>query len=133
MADGVWRLHVGEVSDRLERGLELSVGETDPERGLGSDDSVPAARLIEVSAQRWRFGDEQVHDLRVELRAATLPGDGNRGVRPASPVEHLDYVGERDQPGGDQNLLTPRALRHPPAIPALEGLLDAVPDRLRQA
>src|SRR6266566_2211341 len=58
--------------------------------------------------------------------------------RPASTgaawaVEDLDHVGQRDQPGGKEDLLAPGALGDAFAVPALEGLLDAVPDPLGQA
>ena len=52
------------------------------------------------------------------------PGHLDRRVDPPRAVEDLDHVGQVDQPRGEQDLLAPGAPA-PPAVPALEGLLDA--------
>jgi hypothetical protein len=132
MADGVGRLHVGEVGDRLQRGPELRVGQPHLQRWLRRDDGVPAAGLVEAHEQRRRLGGEDVDHLRVELRPAPLPGDRDRRVGPAGAVEDLDHVGQRDQPGAEEDLLPPRSLGHALTVPALEGLLDAVANPLGQ-
>ena len=48
-------------------------------------------------------------------------------------MEDLHHVGQRDQPGREEDLLSPGSLRDALAVPALEGLLDAVPDPLGHA
>ena len=133
MPDGVRRLHVGEVGDRLQRGVELGTGQPYAQGWLRPDDGVPAADLVQAGEQRRRLAGEDVHDPRVELRPAPLPGHRDRGVRPAGPVKDLDHVGQGDQPGGHQDFLPFRPLRHALAVPALEGLLDAVANPLGQA
>ena len=100
---------------------------------LGADDRVPAAGLVQTREHRCGLPGEDVHDLRVELRPAPLPGHRDGRLGAARPVEDLHHVGQRDQPGGEQDLLSPGALGDALAVPALEGLLDAVPDPLGQA
>ena len=133
------RLQVGEVGDRLQRGLELLVGEHDPERRLRFDHRRPGRHRVDVAEQRRRLGAEDVHQRRVELGAAALPSDRDRRVHASAAVVDLDDVCEVHQPRGHEDLAALGLRRHPLAVPALERLVQAfahllrrVPSRRRQ-
>src|SRR5580704_14430835 len=81
VTNGVRRLDVGEVGNRLERSFKLRVGYPPLQGWLGSDDGVPAAHLVKAGEHRCCLGGENVHELRIELRPAPFPGDRDRGVR----------------------------------------------------
>ena len=133
MPDGVRRLHVGEVRDGLQHGLDLLIAQPDAESWFRRHDRVPGAGAVQACVQRRRLGDEEVHDGGIELGSPPLPGDLDRGVETARAVKRLDHVGERDQPGGQEDLLAPGPIRDSLAVPALERLLDTVANALGQA
>jgi len=75
MADGVRRLHVGEVGDGLQRGIDVRLGQPHAQGRFRADDRVPAAGLVQAREQSGRLADEHVHDLRVELRPTQASKD----------------------------------------------------------
>ena len=84
------------------------VGEHDLERRLAP--SITASQVVAASRSAnsvRRLGAEQVHQRRVELGAAALPGDRDRRVDPRAAVEDLDHVGEVHQARGHQDLARP--------------------------
>ena len=127
------RLQVDEVADRVECCVELDVGELHAEGWFDRHHRVPAAHGVELVEQVRRHLAEELDELRVELGPAARPGHGDRGVDASDPVEDLDDVGEVHQPGGHQDLRAAGPVRLALAVPALEGLLDAVADALVEA
>ena len=87
MADGVGRFNVGEISYRLKCSVELRIGQVHPQGWLRRDHGVPATDLVQAREQRCRLAGEDVHDMRVELRPASLPGNRDRGVRSTDTVK----------------------------------------------
>ena len=133
MADRPGRLQVGEVGDRLESGVELRVGEHDLERRLRIDHRRPAGQLVEAAEQLRRAGTERLHQARVELGAAALPGDRHRRVHSVCAVEGHHHVGEVHHARRQHDLLALQCRRHALAVPALECLSHACPHLRREA
>ena len=133
MPEGVGRLEVGEVRHGRERRVELLVRQDDLEIGLRCDHGVPRRRRLDVAEQLRRIPAEGVHDRRVELRAAPLAGDRGGGRNTARPMEDLDDVGKAHEPRGDGDVLSADLAGGALAVPALEGLSQAVPHVLAQS
>jgi hypothetical protein len=132
VAHRVRRLQIREVGDRLERRVELLVGEVLAQARLRLDHRVPARGRQQRREQLACPIAEALNHGRVELRAAALARDRHRSIDPALAVKHLDHVGELHDP----HRRADRLAREPPgvssAIPAFEHLAKRVAHRLAQ-
>ena len=70
-----------------------------------------------------RHRAERVDDARVELLAPPGTSHVHRSVDSLGAVEHLDGLGDMEQPHRQSDLLAPDVTRHAPAVPAGEHLL----------
>jgi hypothetical protein len=118
----VRRLQVGEVGDRLERRVELLLGEVDLQRRLRFDHRVPARRGVERLEQLYGVVAKVLDERGIELPPAALARDVERSVDTSEAVEDLDDVGEGDEADGECDLLT-RELGRALSVPALERVL----------
>ena len=96
---------------------------------LRSHQRLPARHGLQLDEQLGA-GRRTVDQRRVELRAAPLAGDRHRRLDAARLMEHLDDVGQVDQPGRQLQLFARGAIGLALAVPTFERLRHAAPDRL---
>ena len=83
---------VAEVSDRLERLVQLVVGQWASFDRLGGEDLLDGV-LVEAFEQGLGIGRDQLGDLGVEVGAAPRADDVERGLDAGRPLEHLAGFG----------------------------------------
>ncbi len=132
MAEEVGRLQVDEVRDGFEGRVEPFVGQNDGERWLDVDHCVPCPDLVQVGEDQIRVGDEQVDEVRIELRSALFDGDGPRLRDASDAVSDLDELRELREPRGDRHGVTPEVAMPPFAVPLLVRGRERVEHRLGQ-
>ena len=128
MSQCVRRLQVHEVRDGRQCLVELVVSQLAAHGWRFAHHCVPRRHLLQLREDRPGLGLEQLYEGRVELPPAAGAGNFDGSLDPAGVVEHLGDIGQVDQAGRRQYLLALRAVGLPLAVPALEGLGDAVPD-----
>ncbi len=69
---------------------------------------------------------EQVYYLRIEVLASARPGNLDGRVYAASPVVHLDGVGQVEQPHRPGDLFTANPVRDTLGVPAREDLSERI-------
>ena len=97
VAGEVRAAQVAEVADRLERAVELVVGERRPFDRFGVEDLVDRV-VVDAVEQRVGIGAHGVDDLRVEVRAAPRADHLDGVVDAADAVEHLARLGDVRDP-----------------------------------
>ena len=130
MAQGVRRLQVHEVRDGRQHPVEFVVAQLSAGgRGLAHH-RVPGRRLIQLPENRLGFGREQLHESRIELAAAAGAGHSDGSLYTTGVMENLNDIGEMHQACRRRHLFTRNAVGFTLAVPALESLGHAVPDRV---
>ena len=127
VADRPGRLQVGEVGDRLQRGLELVVGEHDLERRLRVDHRRPARHRVDVARTASGASAQNTSTSAgsncVPLRSrATATAASTPPLRWKTSTTSARVTSARR----DQDLLALGLRRHALAVPALERLVEAV-------
>src|SRR6185436_2726213 len=126
-----WRLQLGEVTDRAQVPVEVSLRDRLVQRWLQLHDRLPARRRVQLPEQLRGSAAEQIDQTGIELCAAAFTGHRDRGVGAARTAEDLDHVGQVDEPRADDTLLAAQP-EGPFAIPPLVGLTESNPDVLSE-
>ena len=93
------RAQIGEVGDRLQRRVQLPLGEMPLQSRLRRDEGMPIGFCGRVAEHLLGVRAENVDDRGVELATAPFPGDLQRGIDAAGAVEDLDHVRDVEEPG----------------------------------
>ena len=122
---------VAEVADRLERLVELVVGQRASFDRLGGEklvDGVP----VEVLEQRLGIRRHELGDLGVEVGAAARADDVERRFDAGRPLEHLAGFGHVRDAGRQRHAGAGQVVGEPSTVPSGVGLLDAGPHVVAQ-
>ena len=126
------RLQVGEVTERVEGGVELRVGQALAESRVEVDHLIPRLERAEPVEEELGSRAEPIDELRIELGAAPAGGDLDGGLDAAAVVERLDVVGEVDEPDRRRQLALAGPTGHALAVPPFEGLDERSRHRLAE-
>ena len=113
---------IGEVGHHLQSRVEFPLAQLAAEPRFGLDQRRALGYGVHVREHLRCCPAEQVDHLRVEVLAPPGPGHLDGGVDAARPVEHLDGIGEVEQPHRPRDLLAPNAVGHSLGVPARENL-----------
>ena len=115
---------VAEVADRLERLVELVVGQRASFDRFGGQKLVDGV-LVEVLEQRLGIRGDQLGDLRVEVGAAARADDVERRLDAGRPLEDLAGFGDVRDAGRQRHAGAGQVVGKPSTVPPGVGLLDA--------
>ena len=91
--------------------------------GSVGDQRVPIGLHRRITEHIGRHRAERVDDARVELLATPGTSHVHRSIDSLGAVEHLDGLGDMEQPHGQSDLLARDVTRHASTVPASEHLL----------
>jgi hypothetical protein len=90
----VGRLHVDEISHRQEHVVQVLAAHPPRQHGFSRQDCIPIGRLVKVGEQRGRMFQERISHHWIEVRAALASSERASGCDSATPIKHLDRVGD---------------------------------------
>ena len=120
------RPQVGEVGHGLQSRVEFTLAQLAAQSRLGLDQRLEFGHGVQVGEDLTGGAAEQVHQPRVELRAPPGPGHLDGSFDAPRPVEHLDDVGEVEQPHRTRDVLAPDTVGDSLGVPAREDLPERV-------
>jgi hypothetical protein len=126
VAGRVGRLEVGEVSDRLQRRVEVDAGQRRGQGWLRGDHRLPAGHLLDPAQQRINVLADVPGQGRVELPSGAAARDVDGHLDPSQSPEDLEDVGEHHDARRQPDPLALQLVGGAPAVPALEHLLQVV-------
>jgi hypothetical protein len=113
---------IGEVGHRLQSRVEFTLAQVAAQSRFGLDQRRALGDGVHVCEHIAGRPAEQVDHLGAEVLAPPGPGHLDGCIDAARPVEHLDGVGEVEQPHRPRDLLTAQAVGHSRGLPAREDL-----------